>query len=77
MSVLGLDPAGPLFELLEERDESLSLDKTDASFVDVIHTDADEFGITKPIGDADFYPNEGTSPQPGCTNIITVGLWVG
>ncbi|XP_063928485.1 pancreatic lipase-related protein 2-like isoform X1 [Zophobas morio] len=69
--ITGLDPAGPLFELLEERDESVSLDKSDALFVDVIHTDAEEFGITKPIGHADFYPNEGTSPQPGCNNILT------
>ncbi|RZC35443.1 inactive pancreatic lipase-related protein 1-like, partial [Asbolus verrucosus] len=70
--ITGLDPAGPLFELLEQRDASESLDKTDALFVDVIHTDSDEYGITKPIGHADFYPNEGTSPQPGCNNVLTV-----
>ena len=53
----------------------MSLDKSDALFVDVIHTDAEEFGITKPIGHADFYPNEGTSPQPGCNNILTSGWY--
>lgn len=41
------------------------LDKSDALFVDVIHTSAKSLGIQNPIGHADFYPNHG-SIQPGC-----------
>ncbi|CAG4936347.1 unnamed protein product [Parnassius apollo] len=61
--ITGLDPALPLFSKvpLEQR-----LDASDAEFVDVIHTDAGIFGFPGTIGHADFYPNGGTSPQPGC-----------
>ena len=63
-----LDPAGPLFE----RNSSVTgseyrLDPTDANFVDVIHTSATAFGFLTPLGHADFYPNNGQVPQPGCS----------
>ena len=40
------------------------IDATDATFVDIIHTDSPEVlnrgaGIRQSIGDADFYPNNG------------------
>lgn len=56
----GLDPAAVGFPL-----ESLDtrLDTTDADFVDVIHTDIAFINAT---GHADFYPNGGLAPQPGC-----------
>ncbi|XP_034246314.1 inactive pancreatic lipase-related protein 1-like [Thrips palmi] len=60
--ITALDPAGPLFTSnVDER-----LDKSDAGFVDVIHTCAGYLGYHAAIGHADFYPNDGTWVQPGC-----------
>ena len=64
---IGLDPAGPLFHSLPERDV---LDKNDAQFVDIIHTDAGgraglHSGISRILGHVDFFPNGGNA-QPGC-----------
>lgn len=42
------------------------LDAMDAEFVDVIHTTAGIIGWVSPVGHADFYPNRGVTPQPGC-----------
>ncbi|XP_078658367.1 pancreatic triacylglycerol lipase-like [Branchiostoma floridae x Branchiostoma belcheri] len=60
--ISGLDPAGPLFKISRP---TKRLDKGDATFVDVIHTDAHWYGKRKPLGHVDFYPNEGWN-QPGC-----------
>ncbi|KAK0080773.1 hypothetical protein PV325_013345 [Microctonus aethiopoides] len=69
--ITGLDPAYPLFMKGEH------LTAGDALFVDVIHTDSKHFGFPSPIGHADFYPNGGKSPQPGCslTQIITMNIF--
>ena len=61
----GLDPAYPLFE---EASADEILDKTDAKFVDVIHTNAGRLeegrkGFPFSLGHADFWPNGG-SIQP-------------
>jgi hypothetical protein len=40
--------------------------KTDASFVDVIHTNTWFIGVARPVGHVDYYPNGGLL-QPGCT----------
>merc|ERR1711970_458875 len=58
----GLDPAGPLF--LDAKANN-RLDKGDADFVSIIHTDAFGAGIDFNIGHADFWPNGGKN-QPGC-----------
>jgi hypothetical protein len=44
----------------------MRLDNTTANFVDVIHTCGGLYGLLKPVGHVDFYPNSGTYIQPGC-----------
>ncbi|XP_042911517.2 lipoprotein lipase, partial [Parasteatoda tepidariorum] len=63
----GLDPAGPIFELLPS---NYRISSDDAQFVDIIHTSSiapfpKGIGISYPAGDMDFYPNGGQY-QPGC-----------
>ncbi|KAK0175383.1 hypothetical protein PV327_009135 [Microctonus hyperodae] len=70
--ITGLDPAGPLFEFPYLKDPADRLDETDAVFVDIIHTCSGIAGFTRAIGHVDFYPNNGTAPQPGCPLIVTV-----
>jgi len=67
--VTGLDAAGPLFENCTKE---VRIDKSDADFVDLIHTNGGETGtgicgIHAPLGHADFYPNGGVK-QSGCGN---------
>lgn len=63
-----MDPARPLFEY-PSRDDIAKLDSTDASFVDIIHTCGGVLGIESNVGTADFFPNSGIPPQPGCETI--------
>lgn len=65
--ITGLDPAGLCFG---GRDPEVRLDRTDADYVDVIHTDGQPitslgFGTSTRMGHADYYPNGGKN-QPGC-----------
>jgi len=64
--ITGLDPAGPAFE---KYSDAVKLSKSDAAFVDVIHSNAKRlptgFGDRKSCGDVDFWPNGGIF-QPGC-----------
>ncbi|XP_040564250.1 pancreatic triacylglycerol lipase [Lepeophtheirus salmonis] len=74
--ITGLDPAGPLFEGYDGR---VRLDKTDANYVDVIHSNGDSLiigglGAWEPIGHVDFYPNGGRA-QRGCQNLLIGGLY--
>lgn len=55
-AIVGLDPANPLFPLENVKGR---LDKSDATYVEVIHTDAGKLGYINPIGHNDFYPNGG------------------
>ncbi|KAM3838094.1 inactive pancreatic lipase-related protein 1-like [Diretmus argenteus] len=67
--ITGLDPTEPYFQ---DCDISVRLDTTDATFVDVIHTDGLPFntqlglGMSEAIGHVDFYPNGGEL-MPGCS----------
>ncbi|XP_061546351.1 inactive pancreatic lipase-related protein 1-like [Phycodurus eques] len=66
--ITGLDPTEPYFH---DTNVAVRLDTTDATFVDVIHTDGLPFysklglGMSQPIGHIDFYPNGGEL-MPGC-----------
>nr|XP_040582562.1 pancreatic lipase-related protein 3-like [Lepeophtheirus salmonis] len=69
--ITGLDPAGPSFR---EHNTSFRLDKTDADFVDVIHTNGVYFtkggiGLLDVSGHVDFYPFGGET-QPYCNNLF-------
>ncbi|XP_055945860.1 pancreatic triacylglycerol lipase-like isoform X1 [Argiope bruennichi] len=69
--ITGLDPASPLFE---GYDPKIKLDPSDATFVDVIHSNGNSFlkgglGTFEPLGHADFYPNGGRV-QIGCNNVF-------
>ncbi|XP_070509152.1 inactive pancreatic lipase-related protein 1-like [Chironomus tepperi] len=60
--ITGLDPAKPLFINVGRYGR---IDRSDADFVDVIHTDVFERGLLVPLGDVDYYVNGGFN-QPGC-----------
>jgi len=66
-SIVGLDPAGPLFAL---DDPANRLHYTDANYVESIVTDAGRLGFMHPVSHATFYPNFGTQ-QPGCGPDLT------
>ncbi|XP_059062895.1 phospholipase A1 VesT1.02-like [Achroia grisella] len=60
--IVALDPAGPCFGNVSATNR---LDKSDAEYVDVLHTNAGILGLLEPVGHKDFYANGGRS-QPGC-----------
>lgn len=61
--ITGLDPAGPCFShaFSDQR-----LDKTDAQYVDVVHSNRLIQGVIEPLGHSDYYINGGGPTQPGC-----------
>lgn len=65
-----LDAARPLFE-----QSQVYVSRTDAVFVDAIHTSSGwtvlqkSLGMGKPYGHVDFYPNGGRN-QPGCGGLL-------
>ena len=63
--ITGLDPSGPLFYSVTDDDR---LDRSDARFVDIVHTAGHWVGTTRPSGHVDIWPNGGSAPQPGCEN---------
>ena len=68
--ITGLDPARPVFDMV---DMEYRMQPTDATFVDVIHTNSGGLfdaavSLPEPVGQVDFYPNGGTH-QAGCTEL--------
>ena len=71
--VTGLDPAYPFFELAGAEGR---IDKSDADFVQIIHTNSGFLwdgclSFMEPLGHVDFYPGGGDH-QPGCTDICFI-----
>ncbi|XP_035713981.1 endothelial lipase isoform X2 [Folsomia candida] len=64
--ITGLDPAGPLYY---PSHPDWNIDKSDASFVDIYHSNAGFYGESTLGGHVDFILNNGHA-QPGC-NFIT------
>lgn len=64
--ITGLDPAQPCFKT---NTALMNLQKGDAAYIDIIHTDPNILGQGKPSGNSDFWPGAGLSIQPGCTTI--------
>ncbi|CAK1580963.1 unnamed protein product [Parnassius mnemosyne] len=62
--VTGLDPISPIWYFNKNR-----LNKNDGIYVEVIHTNGGDSRVNMAIGDADFYPNGGSS-QPGCSSTV-------
>ena len=72
-----MDPAGPDFL---NYNKAVLLDKSDAQFVDVIHTNGKPLiqggaGLSTPTAHVDFYVNGGRT-QPGCKDGLS-GLFSG
>ncbi|XP_064477567.1 pancreatic lipase-related protein 2-like isoform X2 [Ornithodoros turicata] len=71
--ITGLDPAEPYFQYMPPQ---VRIDRSDADFVDIIHTDGSPFlenlvegmGMSEPVGHLDFYPNGGEH-MPGCEDL--------
>ena len=80
--VSGLDPAGPqfttelvpgtlsIYKPLEPSLRDQRLDETDAQVVDIVHTDGNQWGTMRPLGDVDFYVGKSLeilgNEQAGC-----------
>ncbi|XP_052853460.1 phospholipase A1 [Drosophila gunungcola] len=60
--ITGLDPAKPYYLV---NDTAEKLDRSDAKFVDVVHTDVMMMGLLEALGHVDFYVNMGVT-QPNC-----------
>ncbi|CAG9809066.1 unnamed protein product [Chironomus riparius] len=67
--IYALDPAGPHFRRDNGYFESVT--KSDAAYVQVIHTNYGLYGLDRSTGHSDFYPNNGMK-QPEClTNMCS------
>lgn len=55
---------GPGFEDFQTEDAEL-VGRTDAAYVQIIHSDSGRLGMQRRVGTVDFYPNGGSN-QKGC-----------
>lgn len=70
LAFTGLDAAGPLWCGPTQVPIERRLEKSDAIFVQGIHTANSPInGCSTEYGTQDFYPNNGNPPQPGCTSL--------
>ena len=65
--------------MFEGYDGKVRLDKSDANYVDIIHSNGESlivggFGTWEAIGHVDFYPNGGRA-QRGCQHFLVGGLY--
>ncbi|XP_026761137.1 lipase member H-B-like [Galleria mellonella] len=60
--IIALDPARPCFM----RPSDYRLNRSDADFVQVVHSSAGVLGLEQPVGDADIYVNGVSVKQPEC-----------
>ncbi|XP_053686691.1 pancreatic triacylglycerol lipase-like [Sabethes cyaneus] len=65
-AIYGLDPASPLFKMPFDVGTSKRLDKSDASYVQMIITSRCTWGVCTGDGHENFYPTGGSAPQPNC-----------
>ena len=72
-SIVGLDPAGPIFEEFDQYEKTQKLYRDDADFVQVIHTNTNKYGHTEPMGHVDYYLNDGAI-QPADI-LSSCGYW--
>ena len=63
--IIGLDPSLPLFN---EYSSAGRLSTGDATIVEALHSNGGQLGIFQPIGDVDYYVNNGRN-QPECPSI--------
>ncbi|KAL7297673.1 hypothetical protein TKK_0009339 [Trichogramma kaykai] len=77
--ITGLDPAKPCFT---RTNLQWKIDKGDANFVDIIHTQAGEdnkginsLGLKESLGHVDFYVNGGVI-QPNCANLFLAPMLI-
>lgn len=74
-AIYGLDPAGPAFTFPFDVGAAKRLDKTDAQYVQCIHTARLTLGVNSNCGHGDFYPDSGFK-LPGCLGPICSHLRV-
>ena len=68
-SIIGLDPAGPIFE---DNYEMRKLSRADAKYVQILHTNFCNFGHFRPIGHVDFYFKGGCNQDFLGEGVMTV-----
>ena len=65
--IIGLDPSGPIFQD-QHHASGKRLDKDDAYWVEIIHTNTAVLGYNRDLGHVDFYINGGYT-QANCTPV--------